>query len=100
MAHAVNQGSPVTHVLPGVTMPGYSVPLPGTGSSLVDNLELMRGRKTTPILVASPGRRWVLRNRRGPHLEGRLEPQASSPFRTPTAGSLQSWDRRVRSRLV
>lgn len=55
MAHAVNQGSPVTHVLPGVTMPGYSVPLPGTGSSLVDNLELMRGRKTTLILVASLG---------------------------------------------
>ena len=25
---------------------------------------------------------------------------ASSPFRTPTAGSLQSWDRRVRPRLV
>ena len=28
------------------------------------------------------------------------EPQASSAFRTPTAGSLQSWDRRVRPRLV
>ena len=26
--------------------------------------------------------------------------QASSAFRTPTAGSLQSWDRRVRPRLV
>ena len=26
--------------------------------------------------------------------------QASSPFRTPTAGSLQSWDRRVKPRLV
>ena len=35
-----------------------------------------------------------------PHLEGRQEPQASSLFRTPTAGSLQSWDRRVRNRLV
>ena len=34
------------------------------------------------------------RNGRGPHLAGRQEPQASSPFRTPTAGSLQSWDRR------
>ena len=34
------------------------------------------------------------------HVEGRQEPQASSPFRTPTAGSLQSWDRRVRPRLV
>ena len=33
-------------------------------------------------------------------LEGRQEPQASSAFRTPTAGSLQRWDRRVRPRLV
>ena len=31
---------------------------------------------------------------------GCLGPQASSAFRTPTAGSLQSWDRRVRPRLV
>ena len=37
------------------------------------------------------------RNGRGPHLEGRQEPQTSSLFRTPTAGSLQSWDRRVSS---
>ena len=35
-----------------------------------------------------------------PYLEGRQAPQASSAFRTPTAGSLQSWDRRVRPRLV
>ena len=42
----------------------------------------------------------VRRNGRGPHLEGSQEAQASSPFRTPTAGSLQSWDRRVRPRLV
>ena len=28
-------------------------------------------------------------------LQGRQEPQASSPVRTPTAGTLQSWDRRV-----
>ena len=46
------------------------------------------------------GLRWVWRNGRGPHLERRQEPQASCPFRTPTAGSLQSWDRRVRPRLV
>ena len=45
------------------------------------------------------GLRWVWRNGRGPHLEGRQAPQASSAFRTPTAGSLQSWDRRVRPRL-
>ena len=32
---------------------------------------------------------WVWCNGRGPHLEGRQEPQDSSPFRTPTAGSLQ-----------
>ena len=37
---------------------------------------------------------------RNEYLEGRQEPQASSAFRTPTAGSLQSWDRRVRPRLV
>ena len=39
------------------------------------------------------GLHWVCRNGRGPHLEWRQEPQASSPFLTPTAGSLQSWDR-------
>ena len=39
-------------------------------------------------------------NGRGPHLEGRQEPQASSRFRTPTARSLQCWDRRVMPRLV
>ena len=33
------------------------------------------------------GLHWVWRNGRGPHLEGRQEPQASSPSRTPTAGS-------------
>ena len=53
------------------------------------------------INVMDPsGLRWVWRNGRGPHLEGRQQPQASSAFRTPTAGSLQSWDRRVRPRLV
>ena len=30
--------------------------------------------------------RWVWRNGRGPHLEGRQEPQASPAFRTLTAG--------------
>ena len=30
------------------------------------------------------GLRWVWRNGRGPHLEGRQEPQASSAFRTPS----------------
>ena len=29
-----------------------------------------------------------------------VKPQASSPFQTLTAGCLQSWDRRVRPRLV
>ena len=36
----------------------------------------------------------------GEILELRRGLQASSAFRTPTAGSLQSWDRRVRPRLV
>ena len=35
-------------------------------------------------------------NGRGPHLEWSQEPQGSSPFLTLIAGSLQSWDRRVR----
>ena len=39
-------------------------------------------------------------NGRGPHLEWSQEPQGSSPFRTPIAGSLQSWERWVRPRLV
>ena len=43
---------------------------------------------------------WVLCNLSGPHLELRLEPQGSSPFLTPIAGSIQSWDSRVRPRLV
>ena len=45
------------------------------------------------------GLHWVWCNGRGPHLKLRQEPQASSPFLTPIAGSLQSWDRRVRPRL-
>ena len=49
---------------------------------------------------ALSGRHWVWFNRRGPHLEWRQEPQGSSPFLTPIAGSLQSWDRRVRPRLL
>ena len=43
---------------------------------------------------------WVWCNGRGPHLELRQEPQVSSPFLTRMAESLQSWDRRVRPRLV
>ena len=34
------------------------------------------------------------------HLEGRQEPQASSPILTPTARSLQCWDRRVMPHLA
>ena len=49
---------------------------------------------------ALSGLHWVWCNRRGPHLEWRQEPQGSSPFLTLIAGSLQSWDRRVRPRLV
>ena len=43
---------------------------------------------------------WVLCNGKGSHLELRQEPKGSSPFKTPTTGSLKSWDRRVRPRLV
>ena len=46
------------------------------------------------------GLHWVWRNGRVPHLEWRQEPQASSPFLTPIAESLQIWDRRVMPRLV
>ena len=46
------------------------------------------------------GHHWVWCNGRGPHFEMRLEPQASSPFLTPIAESLQSWDRRVRLILL
>ena len=46
------------------------------------------------------GLHWVWCNGRRPYLELRQEPQGSSPFLTLIAGSLQSWDRRVRPRLV
>ena len=45
------------------------------------------------------GLHWVWCNGRGPHLELSQEPQGSSPFQTPIAGPLQSWDRRVRPHL-
>ena len=43
---------------------------------------------------------WVWCNERGPHLELRWEPQCSSRFLTSITGSLQSWNRRVRPRIV
>ena len=43
---------------------------------------------------------WVGCNGRGSHLDLRQEPQDSSPFLTLFSGSLQSWDRRVRPRLL
>ena len=46
------------------------------------------------------GLHWVWCNGRGPHVHLRQEPQGSSPFLTPIAGSLQSLDRRVRPSLV
>ena len=46
------------------------------------------------------GLHWVWPNGRGAHLEWRQEPQPSSPILTPIVVSLQSWDRRVRPRLV
>ena len=49
---------------------------------------------------ALSGLHWVRCNGRGPRPELRQEPQVSSPFLTPIAGSLQSWDWRGRTRLV
>ena len=46
------------------------------------------------------GHHWVWYNARGPHLVLRKEPQGSSPFQTPISGFLQSWDRRVRPRIL
>ena len=46
------------------------------------------------------GLHWVWCNGRGPHLVLRKEPQGSSPFLTPISGFLQSWDRRVRPRIL
>ena len=46
------------------------------------------------------GLHWVWCNGRVPRPELRQETQGSSPFLTPIAGSLPSWDRRVRPRLV
>ena len=46
------------------------------------------------------GLHWVWCNGGGPHLEFRRELQRSSPFLTLIAGSLQSWNRRVRPRLM
>ena len=48
---------------------------------------------------ALSGLHWVWCNGRGPHLQLKQEPQASSPLKTPNTGSLHSWDRRVRPRL-
>ena len=46
------------------------------------------------------GLHWVWSNGRGPRLQLRQEPQGSSQFQSPIAGSLQSWDRRGSPRLV
>ena len=46
------------------------------------------------------GLHWVWCNGRGPHLELMQEPYCFSPFQTPIAGSLPSWDRRLRARAV
>ena len=51
------------------------------------------GRRLSELL-------WVWCNGRGPRPVLRQEPQGSSPFLTPIAGSLQSWDRKGRPRLV
>ena len=64
-------------LLIGSTRVSPTFSAPGTG--FLEDFSTARGPS---------GLRWVWRNGRGPHLEGRQEPQASSPFRTATARSL------------
>ena len=61
---------------------------------------LLRSQGYCEFTRGLSGLHWVWCNGRGPHLECRQEPQGSSPFLTPIAGSVQSWDRRVRPSLV
>ena len=60
----------------------------------------MGSQEYCAVLRRFSGVHWVWCNGRGPHFELRWEPQDSSPFLTSIAGPLQSWDRRVRPRLV
>ena len=60
----------------------------------------MGSQEYCALLRGFSGVHWVWCNGRGPHLELRREPQGSSPFLTLITGSLQSWNRRGRHRLV
>ena len=61
---------------------------------------LLRSQGYCEFTRGLSGLHWVWCNGREPHLELRQEPHGSSPFLTRIAGSLQSWDRRVRPSLV
>ena len=76
--------------------------VPSTCASDIKELlrVLMRSRGYCGVGRGLSGLHWVWCNGRGPHLELRQELQGSSPFLTSISGSLQSWDRRVRPRLV
>ena len=95
--HRVSDAIQPSHPLSSPS-PGPSKRGPGLGSFSRADRGIGGVRPVAPPtwLVSN----FLVRNGRGPHLEGRQAPQASSAFRTPTAGSLQSWDRRVRPRLV
>ena len=60
----------------------------------------MRTQGCCGVGMGLSGLHWVWCNGRGPHLELRRESQGSSPFLTSIAGSLQSWNRRIRPRPV
>ena len=60
----------------------------------------LRSRGDHGVGSGLSGLRWVWCNGRGRHFELRQEPQGSSPFPIRIAGSLKSWKRRVRPRLV
>ena len=62
----------------------------GRGAAILPIVRTVLETATCPVILDADGINC---------LQGQ-EPQASSPFLTPTAGSLQSWDRRVRPRLV
>ena len=84
---AYDVGRDTVHAF-GPGKPNLPLGLRGKGGG---GARVTAGPKRPHLSVGPSGLRWVWRNGRGPHLEGRQAPQASSAFRTPTAGSLRSW---------
>ena len=60
----------------------------------------MGSQESFQVVRSLSGFLWGWCNGRGPHLQLRREPQGSSPFLTLIAGSLQSWNRKVRPHLL